>query len=176
MSRSALSPVLVLGLFLALASFLAWAVLAGGYRAGLVIPAVIALGVIVVGLRLAWARVTHRSQGTTSNAKWSAWGLAMFVLGVLMGWLCGELVGFLLLPVLCVVIIPRARRQGLLPVTLPPFGLGLVLLPLLFLAVDLSGGFSWSLVLWFTPEILIGALLIVPFFRPGQHQYAPSSR
>ncbi|MGA8523939.1 MAG: hypothetical protein WB807_12875 [Candidatus Dormiibacterota bacterium] len=93
----------------------------------------------------------------------------MFVLGALMGWLCGELIGFVLLPVLWVVIVPRARRQGLLPVTLPPFGLGLVLLPLFFLVVDESGGFSWSFVLWFTPEVVIGALLMLPFFRGTRH-------
>ena len=93
----------------------------------------------------------------------------MFVLGALMGWLCGELIGFVLLPVLWVVIVPRARRQGLLPVTLPPFGLGLVLLPLFFLVVDEFGGFSWSFVLWFTPEVVIGALLMLPFFRGTRH-------
>lgn len=171
-SRSSLLVVSVLGLFLALAGFLTWAVLAGGYRDGVVIPAAVVLGVMVAGLRLLWARSTRRRGANgmaMHNASRSTWALAMFVLGVLMGWLCGELVGFFLLPVLWVVIIPRARRQGLLPVTLPPFGLGLVLLPLYFLAVDLSGGFSWSLVLWFTPEVVIGALLMLPFFRHTRH-------
>jgi hypothetical protein len=82
-----------------------------------------------------------------------------------MGWLCGEVIGFLLLPVIRLMIAPRAQRLGLLPVTLPPFGLGLVLLPLFFLAADETGGFSWSYVFWFTPEVLMSALLILPFLR-----------
>ena len=142
MSRSAFLLMSVLCLFLALAGFLVWAVLAGGYRTGVVIPAAVVLGVTVVGLRLSWARVTRRPGVASPDAKRSTWALAMFVLGALMGWLCGELIGFVLLPVLWVVIVPRARRQGLLPVTLPPFGLGLVLLPLFFLVVDEFGGFQ----------------------------------
>jgi len=173
MSRSSLLVVSVLGLFTALAGFLTWAVLAGGYRDGVVIPAAVVLGVMAAALRLLWARSTRRRRANgmaMPNATRSTWALATFVLGVLMGWLCAELVGFVLLPVLWVVIIPRARRQGLLPVTLPPFGLGLVLLPLSFLAVDLrAGGFSWSFVLWFTPEVVIGALLMLPFFRHTTH-------
>jgi hypothetical protein len=165
MSRTALLLVSVLGLFLALAGFLGWAVLAGGYRAGVVIPAAVVLGVLVIGLKLSWARVARRAGVATPNAKRSTWALATFVLGALMGWLCGELIGFLLLPVIWVVVVPRARRQRMLPVTLPPFGLGLVLLPLFFLAVDATGGFRWSLILWFTPEIAIGALLVLPIFR-----------
>ena len=50
MSRSAFLLMSVLCLFLALAGFLVWAVLAGGYRTGVVIPAAVVLGVTVVGL------------------------------------------------------------------------------------------------------------------------------
>lgn len=180
MSRSSLVLVSMLGLFLLLAGFLTWAVLAGGYRDGVVIPAVIVLGVFVVGARLIWAKAARRpgpDGAAKPNAGRSAWGLAMFVLGVLMGWLCGELVGFVLLPVLWVLIIPRTRRQRLLPVTLPPFGLGLVILPLFFLAVSLSGGFSWPVVLWFTPEVVIGALLMLPFlWHTTRAKSSPVSR
>ena len=173
MSRSGLVVLFVFGLLLALAGVLAWAVLAGGYREGVVIPAALVLGVMVGGLKIAWSRGTQRpgaSGVSTADANRVAWALLMFVLGVLMGWLCAELIGFLLLPILWVVIVPRARTRGLMPMTLSSFGLGLVLLPLYFLAVDLSGGFSWPLVLWFAPEVVIGGLLVLPFLMRSRHR------
>lgn len=179
MSRSGLVVPFVFGLLLALAGFLAWAVLAGGYREGVVIPAALVLGLMVGGLRIAWARGTQRpgaSRLSTADANRITWALIMFVLGVLMGWLCAELVGFLLLPILWVVIVPRARTRGLMPITLSSFGLGFVLLPLYFLAVDSSGGFSWPLVLWFTPEVVIGGLLLLPCLRRSTHRSDEPSR
>jgi hypothetical protein len=174
MSRSFVGLASVLGLFLVLAGFLCWAVLAGGYPAGVVIPAVVVAGVLVAGMRAVRAEARQPrgpNEAPTSGTSPSAWGLAMFVLGTLTGWLCGELIGFVLLPVLAALVVPRARKRGLLSVTLPPFGLGLVILPLFFLVIDLSEGGGWPIVLWFIPELVIGLLLILPWFR---HSRGPS--
>jgi hypothetical protein len=162
------------GLSLALAGLLLWAVLAGGYPGGIVLPVVIVLGVLGAGARTAWKVGTRRSGGEVAR---SSWALGNFVLGILMGWLCAELLGYPLLPLLWLLIVPRARRRGLISATLPPFGLGFVTLPLFFLVLDLSGGSSSSIVLWFTPELVIGVLLMATYLRQMRSApTAPASR
>jgi hypothetical protein len=158
------------GLSLALAGLLMWAVLAGGYPAGIVLPGGIILGVLGIGARTAWQAAIRRSGGEAAR---SSWALGNFVLGVLMGWLCAELLGYLLLPLLWLLIVPRARRRGLISATLPPFGLGFITLPLFFLVLDLSSGYSSSIVLWFTPELVIGVLLMATYLR--QMRSAPTA-
>jgi hypothetical protein len=161
---------------LALAGFMLWAVSAGGYPAGVAIPAVIVLGVVGAVTLAVWRIGIRGSKGDAAAVdagKRLAWALGMFVLGVLMGWLCGEFVGYLLLPVLWFVIAPRAKRHRLLAATLPPFGLGFVTLPSFFLALDLSTGYNPTIVLWFGPELLIGLLLMATYLR-SRLRTAPS--
>jgi hypothetical protein len=151
---------------LALAGFMLWAVSAGGYPAGVAIPAVIVLGVVGAVTLAVWRIGIRGSKGDAAAVdagKRLAWALGMFVLGVLMGWLCGEFVGYLLLPVLWFVIAPRAKRHRLLAATLPSF----------FLALDLSTGYNPTIVLWFGPELLIGLLLMATYLR-SRLRTAPS--
>ena len=168
------------GLSLALAGLLLWAVLAGGYPDGIVLPVVIVLGVLGTGARAIWKEGVRRSGGEavgTGEATRSSWALGNFVLGVLMGWLCAELLGYLLLPVLWLLIVPRAKRHGLISATLPPFGLGFITLPLFFLVLDLSSGYSSSILLWFTPELVIGVLLMATYRGQTRSEpTAPASR
>ena len=108
MSRSFVGLASVLGLFLVLAGFLCWAVLAGGYPAGVVIPAVVVAGVLVAGIgQYGPKQATPRSQrGAYLGNEPVCMGPGHVRIGTLTGWLCGELIGFVLLPVLAALVVP----------------------------------------------------------------------